>query len=282
PAAARTAAAARSRHQRELLDAVERGAFFPLFQPQLDLATGAVDRVEVLMRWRRTDGSVAPPAAFLDQLRALDALPRVSDGIYRAACAEAADWQAAGCGLTRLALNLDATQTGRADWAERLLALLAAGPLAAEQVEIEVSENILEHAALDRLVAGLATLRAAGVRISLDDFGRGYASLGQIADLPIDVVKLDARLVWDAATAARTRLVVEGIVALLRKLDLPCVFEGVETPAQLALARALGARWVQGFLIGRPMPAPDLEARLSPRRARSLRPAPAPTALLDA
>jgi len=282
PAASRTAAAARSRCQRELLDAADRGAFFPLFQPQLDLATGAIDRVEVLMRWRRLDGSVAPPAVFLDRLRALDALPRVSDGVYRAACGEAADWQAAGFGFTRLALNLDATQVARADWAERLLALLDAGPLAPEHVEIEVSENILEHAALDRVVGGLVVLRAAGVRVSLDDFGRGYASIGQIADLPIDLVKLDARLVWDAAKAPRTRLVVEGIVALLRRLDLPCVFEGVETPAHLALARSLGARWAQGFLIGRPMPGPDLEAHLGARRARSLRPAPAPAALLGA
>jgi EAL domain-containing protein (putative c-di-GMP-specific phosphodiesterase class I)/GGDEF domain-containing protein len=282
PAASRTAAEDRRHRQRELLQAAECGAFFPLFQPQLDLATGAIDRVEMLMRWRRTDGSVAPPAVFLDQLRELDALPRVSDGVYRAALGEAADWRAAGFAFSRLALNLDATQVAGADWAERLLALLATGPLAPADVEVEVSENILEHAQLDRLVDGLVVLRAAGVRVSLDDFGTGYASLSQIADLPLDLVKLDARLVWDAAASARTRLVVEGIVALMRKLDLPCVFEGVETPAHLALARALGARWAQGFLVGRPMPGPDLEARLSVRRARPARPARASAALFDA
>ncbi len=282
PAASRTAAEDRSHRQRELLEAAECGAFFPLFQPQLDLATGAIDRVEVLMRWQRADGSVATPAAFLEQLRELDALPRVSDGVYRAALGEAADWRAAGFAFTRLAVNLDATQAASEDWAERLLALVAAGPLAPEHVEVEVSENILEHAVLDRLVGGLVILRAAGVRVSLDDFGTGYASLSQIADLPIDLVKLDARLLWDAAEGPRTRVVVEGIVELMRKLDLPCVFEGVETPAHLALARGLGARWAQGFLIGRPMPGPDLEAYLSASTPRSVRPAPARAALFGA
>jgi EAL domain-containing protein (putative c-di-GMP-specific phosphodiesterase class I) len=141
--------------------------------------------------------------------------------------------------------------------------VVAGAPLPATAVEVEVSENILEHADRTRLVDGLARLRAAGVRVSLDDFGRGYASLTQIADLPIDLVKIDASLLWDAAERTRTRLVVEGVVSLMRNLDLPCVFEGVETPAHLALARRLGARWAQGFLIGRPMPAPELEARLT-------------------
>lgn len=262
----RSAAEDRSRRQRELLEAVESRAFFPLFQPQLDLVTGAVERAEVLMRWQRTDGEVSAPGAFLHQLRELDALPQVSDEIYATAFAEAAAWRAAGAPLTRLALNLDASQVVVSDWAERLLALVERGPLPAAAVELEVSENILEQADAGRLVAGLGRLRRAGVSVSLDDFGTGYASLAQIADLPIDLVKLDARLLWDAAEAARTRLVIEGIVALMRKLELPCILEGVETPAQLALARRLGARWAQGYLIGRPVAAPELEARLIPAR----------------
>ena len=267
PAASRSAAHDRSRRQRELLEAAESGAFFPLFQPQLDLATGAIDRAEVLMRWQRADGGVASPAAFLDQLRELDALARVSAEVYTTALGEAADWRAAGFGVNRLALNLDASQVVGDDWAERFAAMVHAGPLPPERVEVEVSENILERAELGRLITGLRRLREHGLHVSLDDFGTGYASLTQIADLPIDLVKLDARLLWDAFEQPRTRLVVEGVVALMRKLDLPCVFEGVETPAHLALARRLGARWAQGFLIGRPMPGPELEARLTPPRA---------------
>ena len=277
--ASHTAAEDRRRRQRELLEAAESGAFFPVFQPQLDLVRGTVDRCEVLMRWQRADGSVASPAAFLDQLRELDALPRVSAGVFRTALAEAGVWSAAGFAVSRVALNLDASQAAADGWAERLLALVAAGPLRPEQVELEVSENILERAEFDRLVAGLVTLRAAGVRVSLDDFGTGYASLTQIAGLPIDLVKLDARLLWDAEGGPRTRLVVEGVVDLMRKLDLPCIFEGVETPAHLALARALGARWAQGFLIGRPMPGPDVEAHLGAPRPAVPAPAPRATAL---
>jgi len=260
PQASRTAAEDRSRCQRELLEAVETGAFFPLFQPQLDLVTGRVDRAEALMRWQRSDGKVASPGVFLDQLRELDALPRVSDEVYRMALAEAAVWRASGIAFSRLALNLDAAQVAPLDWADHLLALVRGSPLPPSAVEVEVSENMLQHAQLDRLVAGLQTLRRAGVRVSLDDFGTGYASLAQIARLPIDLVKLDGRLLWDASKGRRPQIVVEGLVELLRKLDLPCVLEGIETPAHLELARRLGARWGQGYLIGRPMPAPELEA----------------------
>lgn len=280
PAASRTAAEDRRRRQRELLEAEESGAFFPLFQPQLDLLTGRIDRAEVLMRWQRADGSVAPPSAFLDQLRELDALPRVSARVYGGALAEAAVWADAGLPFACLAVNLDSCQVAHPDWAARVLDVVAGAPLPATAVEVEVSENILEHADRTRLVDGLARLRAAGLRVSLDDFGRGYASLTQIADLPIDLVKIDASLLWDAAERTRTRLVVEGVVSLMRNLDLPCVFEGVETPAHLALARRLGARWAQGFLIGRPMPAPELEARLTRPRA-SAAPAGSPQAVLS-
>jgi EAL domain-containing protein (putative c-di-GMP-specific phosphodiesterase class I) len=256
------AAEDRRDRQRELLAAVDGGAFFPLFQPQLDLSTNAVDRAEVLMRWQRTDGSVVAPGMFLDELRLIDALPRVSEVVYRVAFQEAASWHDVGLPLRRVAVNLDASQVAVRGWAEHLLAALAETTLAPSLVEFEVSENILAHAEPERLVEGLAALRAAGAAVSLDDFGTGYASLNQIADLPLDLVKIDARLVWDAARLERTELVVEGIVGLLRRLALPCVFEGVETPAHLALARRLGARWAQGFLIGRPMPAPELETRL--------------------
>jgi EAL domain-containing protein (putative c-di-GMP-specific phosphodiesterase class I) len=265
------AAEDRRHRRRELLEAAESGAFFPLFQPQLDLATGAVDRCEVLMRWQRADGGVTAPGMFLDELRLIDALPRVSDVVYRAAFHEAVAWRAAGLPLHRLAVNLDATQVAVAGWAEHLLAALGETALPPSSVEVEVSENILADADLAGLVDGLATLRRAGVAVSLDDFGTGYASLTQIADLPIDLVKIDARLLWDAARRGRTQIVVDGIVDLLRKLALPCVFEGVETPEHLALARRLGARWAQGFLVGRPMSAPELETRLV-RPATSPRP----------
>lgn len=263
PASSRTALESRRARQRELLEAKEAGSFFPVFQPQLDFRTGRIERAEVLMRWQRSDGRVVGPAEFLEELRLLDALPAVSLQVYGAALAEASLWRAQGRSLGRLALNLDATQAAEAGWADTLLRLIAASELPASCVELEVSENILASVDLPILVDGLEVLRAAGVAVSLDDFGTGFASLTQIANLPIDLVKLDSRLLWDASSSVRKLVVVEGVVALVDRLGLPCLLEGIETPAQLALARSIGGALGQGFLIGRPMPAPEIEALFS-------------------
>ncbi len=248
---------------RELLEAKDSRAFFPVFQPQLDLVTGRIDRAEVLMRWQRADGKIAGPAQFLSELGEMGALPAVSREVYAAALAEAGVCRANGCGLERIALNLDATQVTGEDWADVLLEQVERSALPATAVEFEVSENILKHADLAVLTRGLQQLRDAGVGVSLDDFGKGFASLTQIANLPIDLVKIDARLLWDAADGGRPLAVLEGTVALMSRLGLPCVFEGIETPAHLDLARRLDGRVAQGFLIGRPMPAPQFEALLA-------------------
>lgn len=253
----------RARRHVELRAAAADQRFFPVFQPQLDLVTGRFDRVEVLMRWRRPDDGIAGPAEFLDELRQLDLLPAVSLDVYGAALRQARAWLDDGVALARIALNLDVSQVRALRWAEPLLALVASSGLPLRHVEFELSEHILEHADIDVLVHGLSRLRAAGASISLDDFGAGYASLTQLARLPVDLVKLDARLVWGADSAHRTRTLVRGVVALTDALGLPCVFEGIETAAQLNLARTMGARVAQGYHLARPQPALQVRPLLS-------------------
>lgn len=268
PSVAETADLDGSRRTRlELLEAADAARFFPVYQPQLDFVTGCFDRVEVLMRWRRKDGSVAGPGAFLDDLRALGRLPAVSEHVYTAALQEARSWLETGLDLRRIALNLDLCQVEAEGWADPLLRMIAAAGLSPDRVELEVSERILEAADIDRLARGLARLRDRGVLVSLDDFGAGYGSLTQLARLPVDLVKLDARLLWDADTTPRTRTLVQGVVALTTTLELPCLFEGIETPRQLALAHGVGARFGQGFHLSRP-----IEAGAVPPVLRSHRP----------
>jgi EAL domain-containing protein (putative c-di-GMP-specific phosphodiesterase class I) len=175
---------------------------------------------------------------------------------------EARAWLEAGLGLRRIALNLDICQVQAEDWAEPLLAMIGAGGLSPDRVELEVSERILETADVERLAKGLTRLRQRGVLVSLDDFGAGYGSLTQLARLPVDLVKLDARLLWDADTTPRTRTLVQGVVALTTTLELPCLFEGIETPRQLALAHGVGARFGQGFHLSRPIEAGAVPAVL--------------------
>jgi EAL domain-containing protein (putative c-di-GMP-specific phosphodiesterase class I) len=106
----------------------------------------------------------------------------------------------------------------------------------------------------------LAELSALGCTISLDDFGRGASSLTQLADLPVDVLKMDRGFVTGIDTDPRRAALVSGVVDLGRTLGVDIVAEGVETPAELAALRGLGCRFLQGWLLGRPVPAGALGA----------------------
>lgn len=239
----------------------------PVFQPQLDLRSGRCDRLEVLLRRRDPDGSLAPPALFLDALRRSRRLAAVCNGVYGAAMRQARAWQTNGALVARIAVNLDACQVRDRGWVGALVALVRASGLTPGQIEVEVSERILENVAPPRLAAELAVLRAEGATVALDDFGVGYACLTQLAALPLDVVKLDGALVRQAATAPRVRTIVGATVAMVRSIGLATVLEGIETADQLELARAVGADFAQGYFLGRPLPAADVEPMLSRRPA---------------
>jgi EAL domain-containing protein (putative c-di-GMP-specific phosphodiesterase class I) len=122
---------------------------------------------------------------------------------------------------------------------------------------VELTESVLMSAE-DRFEGDLSTLREMGCVLSLDDFGRGYSSMARLARLPVDVLKMDRDFVAHIDTDARTAALVGSVVDLGGTLGLDVVAEGVETPGQLAALRLLGCRFLQGHLLGRPVPAEEL------------------------
>jgi EAL domain-containing protein (putative c-di-GMP-specific phosphodiesterase class I) len=111
--------------------------------------------------------------------------------------------------------------------------------------------------------AALGTLKNAGVRIAVDDFGSGYSTLSTLATLPVDILKIDRSFVSGQAMAASWAPMLDGIVSLAGKLCLEVIAEGIEAPEQLELLRSLGCAMGQGYFLGRPMPADQLGARLA-------------------
>ena len=138
---------------------------------------------------------------------------------------------------------------------------LADSGLPPARLMIEVTESVLLDAE-DRLESDLGTLRERGCIISLDDFGRGYSSLAYLARLPVDVLKMDREFIGDVETDPRAAALVAAVVDLGRTLGMDIVAEGVETAGQLRALRDMRCRYVQGWLIGRPMAIADLRAFL--------------------
>ncbi len=227
------------------------GEIVVLFQPQVSMANGEIVGVEALARWRRPGkGEVGAEQLFAAAQRA-ELIAAVSDEIHDAALAGAAAWPPA-LGNLRMSINVTARDLARSGFAEALLARTAQHGFAAERLTIEVTEHELIG---DFAKAGavLDTLRAGGCHIALDDFGTGYSSLAYLKELPVDVVKLDARLTHDIDGSPRGQVVVKGIIAIARALELSVVVEGVETVRQRDLLAEAGADVYQGFLCAEPL-----------------------------
>lgn len=230
----------------DLHRAIERDELEVLFQPQVDMATGAIVGVEALARWEHPALGVLGAELLFAAAERADLGAALSDHVQALALARAAAWPDV-LGSLRLSINITATDLARGDFAARFLSRVAESGFPLAQVTAEVTETGL-IAELDQAAGLLATLRAAGCRVAIDDFGTGYSSLAYLKALPLDYLKMDKALVHDITGSARDRVVVRGVIGIARALGLTVVAEGVETSDQRDLLAADGCELYQGFL----------------------------------
>jgi EAL domain-containing protein (putative c-di-GMP-specific phosphodiesterase class I) len=212
------------------------------FQPLIDPMSGRIVGAEALAR-----SPVAEDAGLLFQRAEAGGLAeRLSRLVQRKALRCASVWEGPlkGLGLSINVLPADICRSGFEDW---LLDEIAAAGIDPRRVTAEITESALlvDH---DEVAARLTRLREAGVRIAVDDFGTGYASLAYLTSLPLDAIKIDRGLVADIVGGERDRIVVKAMIHLARELDLKVVVEGVETRSQLELLAEWGCDLYQGFL----------------------------------
>ena len=234
------------------------------YQPIIDTASGTVAAREALLRWRHPKRGDIPPDQFIPIIEDAGLIHQIGDWVIREACAEAASWDES----IRVAVNVSAAQLTGAGLAKTVLGALAATRLEPSRLELEVTESVFlgDDAAT---LASLERLRALGVRLVLDDFGKGYSSFGYLSRAQFAKIKIDQSFVRGAAVGARDCVaIVHAILALARGLGVETTAEGVETVEQANVMRRLGCTQLQGFHFGRPVPAAALRSgqRASQRR----------------
>ena len=221
------------------------------YQPIVDAESGAVIGREALLRWRHPTRGEIPPDLFVPIIEDAGLIHQIGDWVIREACREAARWPEP---LT-IAVNVSAAQLTGAGLAKTVLGALATTGLDPERLELEVTESIFLGDDTETL-ASLERLRGLGVRLVLDDFGKGYSSFGYLSRAQFSKIKIDQSFVRAAADGERESVaIVNAILALARGLGVETTAEGVETEAQAAVMRALGCRQLQGFHFGRPVDA---------------------------
>ncbi len=254
----------------ELRRAVKRGELELHYQPQVDVANGRIVGVEALLRWRHPEFGLVPPGEFIPLAVETGQILPIGEWVLRNACAQAKAWQEAELPPLRMAVNVCVRQFLQQGFTESVGRVLEDTGLDSRWLELELTESTLMQNT-QATVAVLNDLNAMGVRLSVDDFGTGYSSLAYLKRFPIDTLKIDGSFVCDITTDPNDAAIVKAIIAMAHSLDMRVVAEAVETEQQLAFLREHRCHEVQGYLVGRPLPAAELEARLFAAAAPQLR-----------
>ena len=237
------------------------------FQPQVELATGALSGAEALIRWNHPSLGPISPATFIPLAEERSMMLEVGEWVLHAACRQLARWKAEGRVLPgRLAINVSAQQLDATDALARARRVLEVHGIGAHEIEMELTESALMRN-IEHALAVMRELRDAGIAMSIDDFGTGYSSLAYLKRFPVDRLKIDMSFVRDMLRDTNDYAIVGSIVGMARPLQLATVAEGVEHADQADALRELGCTHAQGYLFGRPAPASEFADRWLPLKA---------------
>ena len=227
------------------------------YQPQIQMATGAIKGVEALVRWQHPERGLLYPDMFLPLAEEIGMMDRVTDWVLRTAIRQLKRWNRNGWTL-RVAVNVSAQDLRDGRLAETISRLVSLYGIDPGQLCLELTETIMTTDA-ERAGGMLRELSHTGIRISIDDFGTGYSSLAHIKQFPANELKIDKQFVIGMAGDRDDAAIVSSTIELAHRLGLDVVVEGVENDAAYDATARLGSELAQGFGISHPLTAEEFE-----------------------
>lgn len=240
----------------ELAAALENGQLDLVYQPYFSLETGALTGIEALARWDHPTRGAVPPPEFIAVAERSGLIAELGRWVVTTAIRQAAQWRARGVIRDDVVVSVNVAPGEMLDprFEESIDTALHDSGLAPESLQLEVTESSL-IADTDVAADRLSRLRARGIRIAVDDFGTGYASMDYLRLLPVDVIKVDRSFVAGIESNARDELIVNGIVRLADALDVDVIAEGVERQGQAERLAEMRCTSAQGYFFSRPVRA---------------------------
>jgi diguanylate cyclase (GGDEF)-like protein/PAS domain S-box-containing protein len=256
------AALNRMRLTNDLRGALKASQFELYFQPIVDLASGAIDKAEALIRWNHPQRGVVSPLEFIPLAEASGLIMEIGDWVFHEAARWVRRWRLEHHPQFQVSVNQSPLEFQRegdsyARWLEHLRAL----DLPGQSLVVEITEGLLLDAS-STVSTKLLQLRDAGIQVALDDFGTGYSSLSYLKKFDIDYLKIDRSFTRNLAPDSSDMALSDAIIVMAHKLGLKVIAEGVETPEQRDLLAAAGCDYGQGYLFAKPMPAEQFDAFL--------------------
>jgi EAL domain-containing protein (putative c-di-GMP-specific phosphodiesterase class I) len=240
----------------DMREAMTSGEFKVFYQPKLALPTGRIVAAEALLRWQHPERGMIAPARFIPFAEQTGFIREITPWLLESVIRQISCWQEAGLDIS-VSANLSALDLLDTELSSRVAELLERHGVAAGRLCLEITESaLMDDPSL--ALAHLGELAALGIKLSIDDYGVGQASLAYLKSLPVNELKLDRSFITSIADSPRNAAIVESTIMLSHALGLTVVAEGVETPAELRWLIDHGCNVAQGYHIARPMPAQQL------------------------
>lgn len=247
--------------ENKLKEAVFNHNFQLYFQPQYYTGNKRLRGVEALIRWRDEEGHMVNPSVFIPIAEKNGAIIPIGQWVVEQSIRQYAQWKHKYGYAMIMSINISSIQYSKDDFVDSLLRVLAQYQVPPQEIELEITESVLIED-FQAVSEKLKLLREYGVRISLDDFGTGFSSLSYLKKLPIDTLKIDKSFIDTVLTDSATRIITESIINMVKTLGFESIAEGVEQEQQYKYLHAIGCDVIQGYLLGKPQSAEEMERLL--------------------
>lgn len=241
-----------------MASALANQQFQVFLQPKYNLKNNKIAGAEALVRWLHPEIGFMPPASFIPLFEKNGFIADFDRYVWEKTCATIREWMDAGYPTVPLSVNVSRVDAHNPHLPETILHIVQKYALNPEQIHLEITETSYMESP-EKIIEIASRLKELGFIIEMDDFGAGYSSLNMLSELPIDVLKLDMKLIQEAPRHAMGRNVLGFIISLARWMNLPVVAEGVETAEQLSRLKDMGCGFAQGFYLAKPMSISDFE-----------------------
>lgn len=235
-----------------LRTALEKNEFALHYQAQLDIITGKITGFEALLRWNSAQLGVVPPGVFIGIAEETRQIISIGEWVLRESCRFLRELKDMGYSDLTISVNISVLQLLQNNYEDTVLEILHSYGINPLDLELEITESILVES-FDDIVAKLNRLRQEGIRIAMDDFGKGYSSLSGLKQLPIDTLKIDKIFIDSIGTDGNESSITDSIVSMGRKLGKTVLAEGVETKRQMEYLTKHKCHKIQGYIISKPV-----------------------------
>lgn len=245
----------------DLSHALQNGGLSLYYQPKVRITNGKIVGAEALLRWNHPARGMIPPTDFIPIAERSGLINELGEQVLQMACRQAKQWIDSIAPDLCISVNLSSIQLRQRDLHKTVLAILDETGLLPSQLELEITESAA-ISSIETALDNTRRLQAAGIRISLDDFGTGFSSLSQLSALPVDTLKIDRSFISRLDSDSDDLSIVAAIIAMSHKLGMNVLAEGVETVSQLDILRKLKCDEIQGYLFSMPVPADEMSSLL--------------------